>query len=99
IPYPSAAEAAAHEWTDDDRDLVADRIDTQFVGTPDTVAAQLRILRDATAADELLITTITHGHADRVRSYELIAEEWATRRPALATLNGDGRASDASRSR
>jgi alkanesulfonate monooxygenase SsuD/methylene tetrahydromethanopterin reductase-like flavin-dependent oxidoreductase (luciferase family) len=76
IPFPSPAEAAAHSWSDEDRALVADRIDTQFVGAPDTVAAGLRTLRDATAADELLITTITHDHADRVRSYGLLAEEW-----------------------
>ena len=30
-------------------------------------------------ADELIITTITHDHADRVRSYHLLAEEWARR--------------------
>lgn len=77
IPYPSPSEAAAHEWTGDDRDLVADRVDTQFVGTPDRVADQLRVLRDATDADELLVTTITHNHTDRVRSFDLLAEEWA----------------------
>ena len=36
-------------------------------------------LRDATEADELIITTITHDHAHRVRSYQLLAEEWARR--------------------
>jgi fido (protein-threonine AMPylation protein) len=51
------------------------RIDTQFVGTPGQVADQLERLRDATEADELIITTITHDHADRVRSYQLLAEE------------------------
>src|SRR5690349_7155932 len=61
IPFPSAAEAAAQPWTDDDRTLVADRVDTRFVGTPDRVADHLRVLRDATGADELLVTTITHG--------------------------------------
>ena len=34
---------------------------------------------DATGADELIITTITHDHADRVRSYQLLAEEWNRR--------------------
>ena len=38
-----------------------------------------RMLRDATEADELIITTITHDHLDRVRSYRLLAEEWARR--------------------
>ena len=35
--------------------------------------------RRATGADELVVTTITHDHADRVRSYELLAAEWARR--------------------
>ncbi|MGW5559613.1 LLM class flavin-dependent oxidoreductase [Micromonospora sp. NPDC003944] len=76
IPYPSPEQAAALPWTDDDRELVADRVDTQFVGSPATVAERLRTLRDVTAADELLVTTITHAHADRVSSYELLAKEW-----------------------
>ncbi|BCB83815.1 LLM class flavin-dependent oxidoreductase [Phytohabitans suffuscus] len=75
-PFRSPAQAAAHHWTDEDRALLADRIDTQFVGAPQTVAERLRVLRDATGADELLITTITHDHGDRVRSYELLAKEW-----------------------
>ncbi|MEU7894525.1 MsnO8 family LLM class oxidoreductase [Nonomuraea sp. NPDC049152] len=77
IPFPSPEEADAHVWTDSDRALVRDRIDTQFVGDPDTVAERLRTLQRVTAADELLVTTITHAHADRVRSYELLAKAWA----------------------
>ncbi|MFF1922595.1 LLM class flavin-dependent oxidoreductase [Streptomyces sp. NPDC058221] len=76
IEFPTPDEARAHVWTDADRSLVQDRLDTQFVGSPDRVAGQLAQLQEATGADELLITTITHGHADRVRSYELLAEEW-----------------------
>ncbi|GGO22887.1 putative monooxygenase (luciferase-like) [Microbispora rosea subsp. aerata] len=76
IPYPSSEEADAHVWTDADRELVADRVDTQFVGSPQTVAEGLRVLQRVTGADELIVTTITHRHADRVRSYELLAEEW-----------------------
>jgi luciferase family oxidoreductase group 1 len=76
IPFPTPAEAAAHQWTDEDRELVADRVETQLVGSPSTVAAKLRQLQDSTGADELVVTTITHDHADRVRSYELLAEEW-----------------------
>ena len=49
------------------------------MGTPQRVADQLEQLQEATGADELLITTITHGHADRVRSYQLLAEEWQRR--------------------
>ncbi|MUL78401.1 LLM class flavin-dependent oxidoreductase [Mycolicibacterium sp. CBMA 226] len=79
IPFPTPAEARAHQWTAADRELVADRVDTQFVGTAAQVADQLEQLRDATGADELIITTITHDHRDRVRSYELLAQEWSRR--------------------
>jgi alkanesulfonate monooxygenase SsuD/methylene tetrahydromethanopterin reductase-like flavin-dependent oxidoreductase (luciferase family) len=79
IQFPTPEEARRIPWTDADRALVADRVDTQFTGTPAQVADQLERLRDATEADELIITTITHDHADRVRSYELLAQEWARR--------------------
>ena len=64
--FPSPSSAAAYPWTDEDRALVSDRVDTQFAGSPATVAKHLRVLQDATDADELLVTTITHSHADRV---------------------------------
>jgi alkanesulfonate monooxygenase SsuD/methylene tetrahydromethanopterin reductase-like flavin-dependent oxidoreductase (luciferase family) len=76
ILFPTPAEVAALPWTDTDRASVADRVNTQFVGSPSTVVAGLRRLRQATGADELVITTVTHDHADRVRSYQLLAEEW-----------------------
>ncbi|MFE4856795.1 LLM class flavin-dependent oxidoreductase [Streptomyces sp. NPDC056670] len=79
IPFPTPDEARAHTWSDEDRALVRDRTDTQFVGSPGSVADQLARLQEATGADELLITTITHDHKDRVRSYELLAEEWRRR--------------------
>lgn len=79
IAFPTPREARAHTWTAADRELVADRVDTQFVGSATQVADQLERLRDATQADELIVTTITHDHRDRVRSYELLAEEWARR--------------------
>ena len=79
INFPAPDEAREHAWTDAERALVADRIETQFVGSPSQVADGLERLRDATGADELVVTTITHDHADRVRSYQLLAEEWARR--------------------
>jgi len=76
IPYPSPEEARSHRWSPEEHELVADRVATQFVGSPKQVADQLRRLEEATGADELVITTMTHQHADRVRSYELLAQEW-----------------------
>ncbi|MEU8137572.1 LLM class flavin-dependent oxidoreductase [Streptodolium elevatio] len=79
VPFPPPDEALAHVWSDEDRELVRDRVATQLVGSPETVADRLEQLRDATGADELAVTTITHRHADRVRSYELLAKAWADR--------------------
>jgi alkanesulfonate monooxygenase SsuD/methylene tetrahydromethanopterin reductase-like flavin-dependent oxidoreductase (luciferase family) len=79
IPFPTPDEARRHNWTDGDRELVADRVETQFVGSAAQVADQLERLRDATEADELIITTITHDHRDRLNSYRLLADEWARR--------------------
>jgi alkanesulfonate monooxygenase SsuD/methylene tetrahydromethanopterin reductase-like flavin-dependent oxidoreductase (luciferase family) len=79
IQFPTPEEARRHVWSEADRALVTDRIETQFVGSANQVADQLEQLRDATEADELIITTITHDHADRVRSYQLLSEEWNRR--------------------
>lgn len=77
-PYPSPAEVAAFPWTERQRASVADRVGSQFVGAPEEVAADLEELRAKAGADEVVVTTITHDHAARVRSYELLAKAWGT---------------------
>jgi luciferase family oxidoreductase group 1 len=52
---------------------VANTLATHVVGGPDTVRRGLTQLIDRTGADELLITTIMPGYAERLRSYELVA--------------------------
>ncbi|TWF79831.1 luciferase family oxidoreductase group 1 [Pseudonocardia hierapolitana] len=76
-PYVAPGQARAREWTPAERAIVADRVDTQFVGSPATVVEGLATLARVTGADELLITTITTEHGDRVRSTELLARAWA----------------------
>ena len=73
-PYPDPA--TAPPLTDDERALVDDRLVTQFVGSPGTVADRLDTLRRVTGADELVVTSVTYRHEDRLRSYELLAREW-----------------------
>ena len=53
---------------------------SRIVGSPSTVNAGLRALAQRTGADEIMVATIMHGYADRLRSYELIAH---------AVLDGD----------
>jgi alkanesulfonate monooxygenase SsuD/methylene tetrahydromethanopterin reductase-like flavin-dependent oxidoreductase (luciferase family) len=81
-PYVTPAEARARTWSEAERAAVADRVATQFVGSPATVVERLATLARVTGADELLVTTITTEHADRVRSFQLLAAEWARKRAA-----------------
>jgi luciferase family oxidoreductase group 1 len=46
------------------------------IGSPATVRAGLEAVAAEYGADEVLVLTIAHGHADRRRSYELIAAEF-----------------------
>ena len=73
-PYPNPDHV--EPLTDDQLALVKDRTATQFVGDPDEVADKLETLQRVTAADELVVTSVTHRHADRLRSHELIAKRW-----------------------
>jgi luciferase family oxidoreductase group 1 len=45
-----------------------------ILGTPDQVRAQLEQTAEEYGAEEVMVVTITHDHAARLRSYELIAE-------------------------
>src|SRR5439155_23357471 len=72
--FPSPEEAAAYDYTPPERAFVDSWTATHVVGSPETVCEGLRTLRDATAADELMLTTMVYDHADRLRSYELVAQ-------------------------
>jgi alkanesulfonate monooxygenase SsuD/methylene tetrahydromethanopterin reductase-like flavin-dependent oxidoreductase (luciferase family) len=74
IPYPHPDDCAP--LTDEQLAVVTDRLETQFVGDPDEVADRLAALQRVTEADELVVTSVTHNHQDRLRSHELLAKRW-----------------------
>ncbi|WP_167107010.1 LLM class flavin-dependent oxidoreductase [Mycobacterium sp. DL592] len=74
VPYPDPDACPA--LTDEQRAVVEDRLATQFVGDADEVADKLSALQRVTGADELVVTTATHRHTDRLRSHELLARRW-----------------------
>jgi luciferase family oxidoreductase group 1 len=74
IPFPRPDDAP--QLSVEQQESVRDRIATQFVGDPDEVADRLEALQRATGADELVVTSVTHRHEDRLRSHELIAKRW-----------------------
>ncbi|TQM37476.1 LLM class flavin-dependent oxidoreductase [Pseudonocardia cypriaca] len=98
-PYVTPEQARAREWTPAERAVVADRVDTQLVGSPEAVAGKLATLARVTGADELLVTTITTEHADRVRSTELLAGAWAEHAAARAGWNTKSDETEASLAR
>jgi alkanesulfonate monooxygenase SsuD/methylene tetrahydromethanopterin reductase-like flavin-dependent oxidoreductase (luciferase family) len=74
MPYPDPDDCPP--LTSEQLAVVKDRVATQFVGNPDEVAERLQILQRATGADELVVTSVTYRHEDRLHSHELIAKRW-----------------------
>jgi luciferase family oxidoreductase group 1 len=74
---PTPEEAASYNYSDMERAVMADRAASQITGDPDTVRKGVEELVTATGADELMVTTMVHGFADRLRSYELLAGLWS----------------------
>jgi luciferase family oxidoreductase group 1 len=76
-PIATVGEAHAYPYTERDRMIIERERARAIIGTPDSVKARLLEIRDAYAADELMIVTITGDYASRQRSYELLAGEFA----------------------
>ncbi len=55
------------------------------VGTPESVRRTLSTMAEALGIDEIMVVTIVHDHAARVRSYELLAEAFDLRGTAAMT--------------
>ncbi|MCX6465861.1 MAG: LLM class flavin-dependent oxidoreductase [Pseudonocardiales bacterium] len=71
---PTPEEAAAHPYSAQERAFVEDRLAGQVIGSPATVRAGVAELVERTGVDELMVVTSAHDGADRLRSYELLAE-------------------------
>lgn len=73
-PYPDPDRT--EPLSEDQLPVVEDRVATQFVGDADEVAGRLEALQRVTDADELVITSVTYRHDDRLHSHELLAKRW-----------------------
>jgi len=73
-PILPAEAVAAHAWTDLERTKAAQNRSKVVVGAPDRVRSRLEALADEYDTDELVVVTVCHDHAARLRSYELLAE-------------------------
>jgi luciferase family oxidoreductase group 1 len=74
ITLPTPEEALAYDYAPEERRLAESTRRNQIVGTPEAVRAEIERLAGETVASEVMITSMIHDHAARLRSYELVAE-------------------------
>lgn len=75
---PSVAEATGYPYTDFEREIIRANRSRLLTGSPATLLPTLTRFRERTAVDEIMITTMIHDHALRLRSYALLADAFAT---------------------
>lgn len=76
---PSPEEATAYPYTPQEQAVVRARRAIQFIVSPATVRAGIDALVQETGANEVMVTSMVHSHAERMRSYELLAERFGLR--------------------
>jgi luciferase family oxidoreductase group 1 len=74
LPIPTPEEALAHPYTPQERAVLDGYRALLAVGSPATVREKIEAEVAATGADEVMVSTLVHGQAERMRSYELLAE-------------------------
>jgi alkanesulfonate monooxygenase SsuD/methylene tetrahydromethanopterin reductase-like flavin-dependent oxidoreductase (luciferase family) len=73
-PLPSPESTRKHRWTSAELQRAGDNSRALLSGTPEQLHGVLTELAVAHGVDELVVNTLTHDPADRLRSYELLAE-------------------------
>ena len=66
-------EAAEYPFNPQEAAVAVGMRDRILAGTPETVCDRIQALAARTQADEVMVTTMVHGHEARLRSYELLA--------------------------
>lgn len=74
IGVPSIEEALSTEYTEAELDYIKYQQSLSVEGSPERVRAGLEAIAAEYETDEMLVVTITHNYADRLRSYELLAQ-------------------------
>ncbi|HKR00622.1 MAG TPA: LLM class flavin-dependent oxidoreductase [Pyrinomonadaceae bacterium] len=74
---PSVAEASAYPYSVDEMEVVNANRERLLVGSPERVREQLSRLATQTGVGEIMLTTMTHDHSARRRSYELLAKAFS----------------------
>lgn len=73
-PVPTPEEARAYQYTAVEQHYVEENRSRYLIGTRERVRSDIEKLVAETKADEVMVTSMVHDHAARVRSYELLRE-------------------------
>jgi luciferase family oxidoreductase group 1 len=73
---PSIESALSYPYSPFERARIRENRKRMIVGSPKAVRQQLVELARAYETEEVIVVTITHRFEDRIRSYELLGEEW-----------------------
>jgi luciferase family oxidoreductase group 1 len=74
---PSPETAMSYPYSDQENAVAHGYRQLQIVGTPPEVRERIETLVRRTQADEVMVTTVTHDPAARLRSYQLLAAAFA----------------------
>jgi luciferase family oxidoreductase group 1 len=74
---PSPEEALSYPYSEVELAAAQGYRQMQIIGTKAQVRERIEALARRTQADEVMVTTVTHSHEARVRSYQLLAEAFA----------------------
>ena len=70
-------EAMNWPYSEREKQIIRQERNRIVLGTPESVRNQLSIIKSDFEADELMVLTITGDYGTRIKSYELIAQEFA----------------------
>jgi luciferase family oxidoreductase group 1 len=79
LPIPSPEEASRQVYTPMEKAVIEMNRARHFIGTPAKVAGIIRDLAAEVAADEVMVTCMIYGRAERLRTYGMLAAEWGMR--------------------
>ena len=73
-------------WNAEERAVVESKLSAAIIGDPETVKRKLTALLQTSQADEFIFTSDLYHHADRLRSYEIVAEVMKGEKAAIAEI-------------
>jgi len=80
-PVPSTAEAEAYSYSREERLRIAMNRRRMVIGAPGQVKARMLELAERYGVGEIVVVTICHDFAPRLRSYELLAQAFGLTPP------------------